>query len=270
MKKIIICADDFAQNNSISHAILDLVNAKRISAVSCMTSSNQWDMYGKKLRDVADNIDVGLHFDLTHFNRISRQSFIKLLLNSCCNRIDLRRVEASLNRQLDAFETIMGRAPDYIDGHQHVHILPNIRLCLLNTLKHRYVNKLPYLRQVNPQVLNNIAPMKAFALRLLASGFKSAANAQGFPLSKHFFGIYSLRPKQYSSLFKAWLIQAPDYSLIMCHPGYVSTDHSDPIKATRVLECDYLASSQFLQDLKENDIQISRWEISTSTPSVSA
>jgi predicted glycoside hydrolase/deacetylase ChbG (UPF0249 family) len=265
MKNIIICADDYAQNEFISHAIIDLIKAERLSAVSCMTASDQWHIYGKKLLNVASKIDVGLHFDLTHFDSVSKLPFYKLLLTSCCNRIDLRIIEQQFNDQLDKFEIIMRRAPDYIDGHQHVHILPNIRECLLHSLKRRYGNNLPYLRQVNPKVLKSITPFKAFVLRLLASGFKSLATRQGFQLSKHFFGIYSLKPMQYSLLFKAWLNQAPNHSLIMCHPGYISTDSSDSISAARVVEFNYLASEEFLQDLKENNIRISRFKISDPT-----
>lgn len=259
MKKIIICADDYAQNESISYAILDLIKANRLSAVSCMTSSDQWHTHGKKLLDVANNIDVGLHFDITHFNPIKLFSFPQLLLASCLNTIDLDIIEQHLNAQLDAFEMVMGRAPDYIDGHQHVHIFPNVRLRILNSLKQRYGNNLPYLRQVNPNIIRNATPIKAIVLRLLALRFKSLAIKKGFKLSKNFFGIYSLKPVQYPLLFKQWLSQAADSSLIMCHPGYASSDLSDPIRNIRLSEFTYLASEQFAKDLQQNNIQISRW-----------
>jgi predicted glycoside hydrolase/deacetylase ChbG (UPF0249 family) len=136
---------------------------------------------------------------------------------------------------------------------------------LLNILKRRYGENLPYLRQVNPDIFKNFAPIKALSLRVLAIGFNSYAIKRGFQLSPKFFGLYSLGQVKYSLLFKTWLQQAPNFSLIMCHPGCASTDLSDPIGATRTLEFNYLASDFFLQDLKESNIQISRWKAPVST-----
>lgn len=261
MKNIIICADDYAQNEPISRAILDLVAAGRLSAVSCMTASNHWYTHGKALQALANGIDVGLHFDITHFNPVRPFSFPRLLLASYLNRIDLDVIEQRLIFQLDEFEKIMGRAPDYIDGHQHVHILPNVRLRILKLLKDRYGSNLPYLRQVNPAIFRNASPFKSMVLRLLAVGFNAVAKKQGFKFPPYFFGIYSLNTAQYGSLFKTWLSLAPAGSLIMCHPGLPSNDLSDPIKNTRPCEYHYLASEQFLQDVFDNHIQISRWKV---------
>ena len=36
-----------------------------------------------------------------------------------------------------AFEIVHGEIPDFIDGHQHVHVLPVIRLALLAVLTER-------------------------------------------------------------------------------------------------------------------------------------
>lgn len=266
MKKIIICADDYAQNEFISRAIINLVAGGRLSAVSCMTASDQWRTQGKELLAVAEGIDVGLHFDITHFKPVSPLSFSRLLLASYVNKIDLDVIERNLTFQLDEFEKVMGRAPDYIDGHQHVHILPNVRVRILDVLQHRYGNNPPYLRQVNPNIFQNASPVKAAVLRLLSIGFKSLAEKRGFILSREFFGVYSLRPTQYSSLFNTWLRQASDCSLIMCHPGFPSSDLSDPIKNTRFAEYNYLASEQFLHDINENNIRICRWKALSIVP----
>jgi predicted glycoside hydrolase/deacetylase ChbG (UPF0249 family) len=42
MKRIVLCADDFGQSAAISQGILQLVQAGRLSAVSCMTEADSW------------------------------------------------------------------------------------------------------------------------------------------------------------------------------------------------------------------------------------
>ncbi len=39
-KNIILCADDYGISHSVDRAIIDLLDKNRLSAVSCMTSSN--------------------------------------------------------------------------------------------------------------------------------------------------------------------------------------------------------------------------------------
>ncbi len=66
MKSIILCADDYGQNASISQAIVELLKLKCLSAVSCMTTSPHWFSQASWLLPYKDYVDIGLHFNLTH------------------------------------------------------------------------------------------------------------------------------------------------------------------------------------------------------------
>ena len=57
-----------------------------------------------------------------------------------------REIAAEIGRQLDAFEDRLGRPPDFIDGHQHVHVLPGVRRGLLDAVASRYAAGSVYLR----------------------------------------------------------------------------------------------------------------------------
>ncbi len=46
----------------------------------------------------------------------------------------------------DAFAQAMGRMPDFIDGHQHVHALPGVRRVLAAVLPTLFPAAKPYLR----------------------------------------------------------------------------------------------------------------------------
>lgn len=65
MKRIILCADDYGQNDVISQAILNLIKKKRLTAVSCMVAGVDWARHAAMLAKVQDQIDVGLHVNLT-------------------------------------------------------------------------------------------------------------------------------------------------------------------------------------------------------------
>ena len=70
---------------------------------------------------------------------------------------------AEIAAQWQRFVTVMGRAPDFIDGHQHVHILPQVRHALIEYLAAQrnlecYV-RVPYnLAAVRPGILPGILP----------------------------------------------------------------------------------------------------------------
>jgi predicted glycoside hydrolase/deacetylase ChbG (UPF0249 family) len=250
MKKIILCADDYAQSQEISLAILELVEKGILSAVSCMTQSHLWPEHAAWLK--AHNIDVGLHFNLTHDFGQGAQSLGQLIKGSLFGHLDLKKIEMTLNKQLDAFESFFGKAPDFVDGHQHVHMFPGIRHVVLNTLNQRY-DKRPYIRVASVPLFGHDAFLKALTLRSLSLGFKKQLLVQGFPFPKHFAGLYSLNPKaNYTKLMKGWLKHAKDDTLIMCHPGLEGSINEDFITLTRVNELHFLRSEAFKQALNQS------------------
>lgn len=263
MKKITLCADDYGQNESISKGILELIQLGRLSAVSCMTAYAHWPLYAAQLatikEDVSDKLDIGLHFDLTDFIAEQGWSFNQFIINCCLNKVDLLKIEAELNRQLDAFEAALAMTPDFVDGHQHVHIFPNIRQVFIKLLAQRYAHKLPYIRLSSPEIFGHDSRVKAIILRALVIGFAALARKHKLQFPTQFLGAYSLRPSNYALLFQTWLQQARDGSLFMCHPGLASTDPDDPIKKARVVEFNYFRSDEFTADLKTHNVQLSKW-----------
>lgn len=56
MSDLCICADDFAQNESISEGILNLASKKRINATSCMVNSLFWQEMAFDLKNIPDTL----------------------------------------------------------------------------------------------------------------------------------------------------------------------------------------------------------------------
>jgi len=262
MKKIILCADDYGQSRSISTGILQLVQAGRLSAVSCMSEGKEWHGTGHMLREFKDRIDIGLHFNLTHPFPQSTAATLPLqmvLAKALSGRIDQNAVARALNLQLDAFEKIIGKHPDFVDGHQHVHVFPGIRNVVIDCLRSRFAGEKPYLRAVNPSLMAPGGLLKLGFLKLLGSGFSRAAARHGILTNARFAGIYPLQTESdFPNLMRAWIEKARSGDLLMCHPGCPASDDTDPSAPTRPLELRYLSSPEFGLLLSEAGIRLSR------------
>ena len=51
MKKLIVCADDYAISPKVSHAIRSLLSLRKVNATSSMTISEYWPEQAKHLRE---------------------------------------------------------------------------------------------------------------------------------------------------------------------------------------------------------------------------
>ena len=111
-------------------------------------------------------------------------------------KLPLAEIRAEIDRQLDSFETVMGRRPDYVDGHQHVHGLPGVRDALIEAMAARGLAGRVWLRNaadgLHRIVLRGAHAPKTLALALavqgLSSGFRRAARRQGFATNDGFSG----------------------------------------------------------------------------------
>jgi len=260
-KKIILCADDFGQEPHISHGVLTLAKERRISAISCMTTGEDWVLHGPKLRDFEGHVDRGLHFNLTHGEGKNFQSLMYWITRSLTRQIDRKFIEKRLIEQLDHFTDVLGTPPDFIDGHQHVHTFPIIRDVLIEVVKKRFCRHLPYVRVINPMLGGAGSKMKVLASQVLSFGFSHILDKQGIDHNSTFGGMYDLCAKgQYRQFMIHWLRQACPGTLIMCHPG-ISPRHStnDPHPATRVEEYTYLLSDYFQEDCLQAGVTLGRF-----------
>lgn len=253
MRTLTLCADDFAQTGAIGDAILQLLAAGRLSATSVFAQAPAWPALAPQLAALP-GVQVGLHFNLTHPWGEGERPLPYWLLASRLGRVDVAAVADALRRQLDAFTTHWGRAPDFIDGHQHVHALPGVCTALFAVLAERGLR--PWLRA--PERLGHPGEgrLKAWVLRAACHGFGRQAEALGCAVPRWFAGLYSLSAQaDYPALMRAWLQAAPDGALLMCHPGR-GRDVADPIAAARRREFDYLAGDEFAADCERAGFRV--------------
>ena len=251
--KLILCADDFGQSEAIDQAIIKLIKMGRLSATSCMTLSPRWNEAAKQITPyIRKKASIGLHLDLTHFG--DAISHPKLVLLSIARQLSFVLIKQSIHQQLDFFEAAIGTAPDYVDGHQHVHQLPQIREALLEILLARYGKNLPWLRIAKTPTADGI---KGLIIRALgSSAFEQRAKALGFVCSGDLLGAYGFNGsnEEYLTRFKGWLKEVKVDAVtpvLMCHPAVeMPSNEDDLIYQARVREYAVLASNDLTAELK--------------------
>lgn len=262
MKPIILCADDYGLSKSVGVGIRQLAAARRLSAVSCMSSALTWPAEAALLQPLRDKIDVGLHFNLTQgFGESSVTDLAFWIISSLAGSINKNLIEREFIWQLDRFESVWGEPPDFVDGHQHVHIFPGIRNVVFRLLEERYSEaQRPWIRQVNPSLTGHDAPSKALILRMLSTGFVKKACLSGLDLSSGFAGLYSLSAQaNFPAMMAGWLHHARPGTVLMCHPGIGAAGDPDSIGQARMREFQYLRGPEFEQVCKREMVAIVRF-----------
>ncbi len=262
IKQITLCADDYGQNQSISQGIIALLEKNRLSATSCMTSSPDWSAHAKWLQPFAEHADIGLHFNLTEGKPLSAKAgflpLSQLILKAYACQLKESFIKAELNAQLDAFAAAMGRLPDFIDGHQHIHQLPVIRDVLMSVYEERLRTTNSYIRCLYEPYLSST--LKGAIIQLLgAKTFKKNLIQHRIPHNSSFAGIYSFaHSAHYSRIFPSFLAQIKEGGLIMCHAGLSSQNTEDRIAKTRYHEFVYLKSDDFVSDCFQAKVVLGR------------
>lgn len=231
--RLCLVADDFGLDPSIDAAILDLVERGRVHALGCLTGSPQWRASAQRLRShhSVHGIDIGLHLDFTeHPLTVPRRTLSRLIVAAWLRRLSRRDIRDEICAQLLAFEDELGRAPAYVDGHQHIHQFPVIRDELLEELERRYAGaQRPWLRDTQlswsqPEGLRLSArdQRKARLIETLGGhAFSALARSRGFGMNAGLLGVYGFDrdARAYAELLGQWLACAQDGALLMCHPA---------------------------------------------------
>ena len=207
MLRFALCADDYALTPGVSRGILELVEAGRLSAVSVLVTAPKWPQAAGELKPFASAADIGLHLNLTlgaplgalpGLAPANQFPALGLLVRSALlGRLPLAEIAAEIARQIDSFAQYLGRLPDFIDGHQHVHALPGVRDALLQVLVEQHLGGRLWLRDPGDRLHAIVArPLrrKALALAALTAGFASQAETSGFAVDRDLRGFQILLP----------------------------------------------------------------------------
>jgi chitin disaccharide deacetylase len=259
--RAVICADDFAMTAGISRSILELAEAGCISATGAMTNRPHWPVWGARLRELRGHIDIGLHFNLTCAQPLTAMPYLapdghfpelrQVMLSQMLSSQAKAEIAAELRAQLEAFETVAGFTPDFVDGHQHVHAMPGIRSIVLAVLSERYPGKKPYLRDPGDSwtviARRGVHVFKACIIAALGYGFGQRARALGFATNAGFSGVSAFDENHDFRQDMAVFLSLPGKRhLVMVHPGYIDDELAriDPVVNSRPCEHEALLDLQ--------------------------
>lgn len=272
---VALCADDYGLSHGVSLGILEALDAGRLTAVSALVNGPRWPAMGRELRRRGACADVGLHFNLTLGRPLGAMpefaakggfpplaSVVRMALRG---KLPLAEIRAEVDRQLDRFEAVMERAPDFVDGHQHVHGLPGVRDAVLEALDARKLAGRTWLR--NPAdgahriALRRAHARKALTIRGLTAGLRRAAKRHGYAVNDGFAGFSDFHPgKDYAKAFESYLRAPGRRHLVMCHPGHVDDELKslDPVTITREQELAFLLSPRLPEALAKRGFRLAR------------
>lgn len=262
--RFVLCADDFALSPAVSRGILEALQRGRLNATSVMTTRPSWPRGARDLQDFEGRAEIGLHVNLTLGAPLGPMpSFApagtlpdvyRVLGQARKGTLPEREVREEMGRQIDAFAEALGRVPDFVDGHQHVQVFPQLRTWLLDALEDRGLAGKIWLRDSGDRILRilrrGVEPKKALGLAVLARGFACEAQRRGFATNEGFAGFSRFDPaRDYAADFARYLKAPGRRHLVMCHPGYCDDElvAHDSVTLTREAELAFLLSDDFMR-----------------------
>ena len=273
-RRVWLCADDYGISPGVNRAIRDLIERGRLNATSVMVVG---PAIGRdevaSLQAAANNSPrcaIGLHATLTapfrpltmHFQPTEGgqfPAFPKLLRAGLLRRLDSEIIRAELLVQLAAFSEWFGRPPDFVDGHQHAQLFPQVRDGFLAAVKQGAPNA--WVRQGGRELplAQRLGAPKALVLDILSAQFRRRAISAGIAFNPGFAGAYDFsRTPDFGALMGQFLERLPEDGLVMCHPGFVDDIlvGLDPLTTQREHEYAFLAGAQFPPLLTLNKVTL--------------
>ena len=265
--RVAVCADDFGLDAHVNRGVMALAERGRLNGVGCMVGAPGWGGASAELAALdAAGVDIGLHLDLTEHPLDARWriNLPALIARSYLHRLPITALRAEIGQQIDRFEQRLGRSPDYIDGHRHVHQLPQVRNALLDLLAERRCR--PWLRSTRhapglrapagSAVAERIKPRLIVALGANALA-RDAARA-GLAQNRRLLGVYAFGADEaaYQRWVEVWLAAAGDLDVLMCHPALgAASGADDPIATARAVEQRVLDSAWMDELLERHDVR---------------
>ena len=259
-----LVADDYGISPAVSAAIRDLAARGRLGGTSVMVTAPSFDRAEaealKMLNVGARRVAIGLHVTLTGkfkpmspgFRPTRHDTFLSLAEMMVRGRLGLlsrKRLAVEIATQLESFVRRFGQTPDFIDGHQHVHLFPQVREALLDVIQETAPQA--WVRQCGgvPTLPISFWDYKTRVLNALSVKFRKLAARRGIVTNPAFAGAYDFVADKadFARLFPGFLRDLPPRSVVMCHPGFVDAEleRLDPLTTQREREYAYLAGDGF-------------------------
>lgn len=229
MKRLIVNADDFGLSAGVNAGIVQAFEQGIVRSASLMVRQPAAGEAARYARAHPD-LGVGLHLDL--WESVSDGNDWRRLYQHCDE--EPAAIAAELRAQFARFVALVGRPPDHLDTHQHVH------------------RREPVASAVRALVAETGLPLRGHAgVAYVGDFYGQDAQGRRWP--------ECISVEQLLRLIEA----LPDgWTEFGCHPGIVAADDSlggTMYRVERNDEIRALCDPRVIQRLARGDVQLMRW-----------
>lgn len=175
-KNLIVAADDFGASEKANRNILALAESGKLSRVAVMTEGVFSTEDLERLKKTGVKLDV--HLDLFNGIEEHRRGIISRLwtffLGSLSSQGKPKKVEKKWEEQIEKFREIMGKMPDGLNSHQHIHFFPFYFGISLKLAKKYQIKYLRFGRKITAKKFNFIFWMLKFLKIFINHSFKKS------------------------------------------------------------------------------------------------
>jgi predicted glycoside hydrolase/deacetylase ChbG (UPF0249 family) len=274
-RRIWLCADDYGVSPGVNAAIRELIKRGRINATSVMVAAPYFSAEQATALGTLNANDkraaLGLHVTLTgphrplsaRFSPLHDGRFLPLnglLRAAAARRLRPAALVSEIETQVGKFVDAFGKPPDFLDGHQHVQLFPQVRDAFLKVAAERAPTA--WVRQCGrARRGRRLRDHKALVLDILSLRFRRKAKKLGIAFNPAFAGSYAFKTRaNFARTFPHFLSGLPDGGLIMCHPGVVDAELKglDSLTTLREHEFAFFSSDAFPKVLAEHNVALAR------------
>ncbi|BFZ18559.1 hypothetical protein BsWGS_21598 [Bradybaena similaris] len=294
---LIITGDDFGFSTERNTGVMEAFNNGAIKSASlllnCTGTENAVSLFK------ASNLCPGLHLNLTEGRPIGETEYPTLTTSDGifkgklglrkdldAGAVDLNEVQQEIEAQIHRYKELLGAAPVYVDGHQHIHIEPGVVDIFADALtRHNIeVTRFPVeINMVNKTWVNPEYTPLFFSMIAKAEKAAPVLQKHNIKTTDSFAGLSTMGADMTTDRLKQIVIEAfveaeaklsalpeeqcHDYVTceLMTHPGYpTGRDYggfcwgSDDFGCSndRVHEIQVLSSADMLNFYRQNNIEL--------------
>jgi len=232
-RALIVNADDYNTDPERTRGIIEAARQGIVTSASALSNTSGLERALAALEEVLGP-RIGVHLNLTSGRPLDQS--VKSLAGAEGDFLpkaaawsralrqgyDLNEIKHEWRCQIEAF-CRTGRAPDHLDGNNHLHIFPGCARICAELAVHFNIKsvRLPLEPPLAPGLYGRKG-LKRFFIAVLAVRARSVFRSFGLCMPDRMFGIAFPRTADTGSLLLFLEKLPPGTSELMCHPGYAS------------------------------------------------
>jgi hopanoid biosynthesis associated protein HpnK len=248
-KKLIVTADDLGLTRRVNEAIEMAHREGIVTTASLMVNGGAFESAAGILKDNPE-LDAGLHLNLTEGKPVTTYEQIpslagphgflyrhpfELMSALVRQRVGSSELEIEIRAQIEKASSI-GVGISHIDGHKHVHVLPQIFHLLCKIAPAYGIEAVRSTTEKMPKLYSLVTRNPGSSRQILRQYIFGKALSAGFSLASLMNGRRSLRtPGRFYGITQTGFLDIRAFadivskledgvSEVMCHPGYVDDD----------------------------------------------